>query len=125
MRSHGKRVPSFVPDAEAGTLGARSTDTTDDNGHYRIVCEVPRKAGAVVGKHAVVVFHLNAAFDEKYKTAARTPLHIEVAPGARQVMDFNVEPPSPEKARSSTRQLSEQERVLFDEHKELVGQTSE
>jgi len=45
----------FVPDAEAGTPGPRSTGWTDEKGHYRLTCDKPYQPGAVEDKHRVLV----------------------------------------------------------------------
>ncbi len=54
----GKALPnvsiSFLPDPFAGTLGPRSTATSDANGNYTLMCD-NQKEGAVVGAHLVVV----------------------------------------------------------------------
>jgi hypothetical protein len=111
----------FVPDAEAGTPGPRSTGWTDEQGHYRLKCDTPYKPGAVAGKHRVVVFDPDA-FDEgppgagapdpakeaaraqpkgrkpkrmqfalKYMMPTQTPLRAEVRMPGPQTIDLNVE----------------------------------
>jgi hypothetical protein len=120
LKLRGKPLPSvmvcFVPDAEAGTSGPRSTGWTDAQGRYRLTCDQPPKPGAVVGKHCVTVFDpegfdeplpgmlgvANPAppkgkkpkrmqFDVKYLMPAKTPLRAEVRAPGPQIIDLNVE----------------------------------
>jgi hypothetical protein len=44
----------FIPDAENGTTGARSTGVTDANGHFVLRCD-DQRPGAVIGQHCVVL----------------------------------------------------------------------
>jgi hypothetical protein len=44
----------FIPDAENGTTGPRSTGVTDANGHYVLRCD-DRRPGAIIGCHCVVL----------------------------------------------------------------------
>src|SRR5262249_33453206 len=67
----------FVPDAEAGTPGSRSTGWTDEKGHYRLTCDTPYKPGAVAGKHRVTVFDPEAFED---RLSGRVPPGAEAAP---------------------------------------------
>src|SRR5262245_63437214 len=59
LKLRGKPLPGvmvcFIPDAEAGTPGPRSTGWTDEQGRYRLTCDKPYQPGAVVGKHRVIV----------------------------------------------------------------------
>jgi hypothetical protein len=44
----------FIPDAEHGTTGPRSTGVTDSKGHFVLRCD-DQRPGAVVGQHCVVL----------------------------------------------------------------------
>jgi hypothetical protein len=108
----------FVPDAEGGTLGPRSTGVTDENGHYKLVCEGMDKPGALIGRHAVLVYDPEALneppqsaraaslpdppmaknkskkgmrYSPNYMVWAKTPLRVEVSGPGPQVIDLNVE----------------------------------
>ena len=123
LNLRGKPLPGvmvcFVPDAEAGTPGPRSTGWTDEKGHYRLTCDRPIKPGAVEGKHRVIVIDPEA-FDDppdmvglpgpvavaappkgrkpkqmqfalKYIMPSQTPLRADVQAPGPQTIDFNVE----------------------------------
>ena len=123
LKLRGKPLPGvmvcFVPDAEAGTPGPRSTGWTDETGHYRLTCDKPYKLGAVEGKHRVIVLDPEA-FDDppgmpdtpgpeaaaeppkgrkpkqmqfalKYFMPSETPLRADVQAPGPQTIDFNVE----------------------------------
>ncbi len=98
----GKPFPGvlicFLPDAEGGSLGPRSTAITDESGHYDLMCDQPHKPGALIGKHSVIVFDEEfwkkdgkLPYDRKYTLAALTPLHAEIGPKGRQAIDFNID----------------------------------
>src|SRR5690349_5755136 len=46
-----KVVVEFIPDA---LTGQRSTGTTDENGHYTLVCD-DQRPGAIIGPHRVLL----------------------------------------------------------------------
>jgi hypothetical protein len=58
LTCQGRPLPNvqveFIPDAENGTTGPRSTGVTDANGHFVLRCD-DQRAGAVVGQHCVVL----------------------------------------------------------------------
>jgi hypothetical protein len=116
---HGVMI-CFVPDADSGTLGPRSTGWTNEVGRYRLTCDRPRKAGAVVGKHRVIVLDPEAfdaappmlalpddpgkvpraplnvkrkrmQFAVRYMMPGSTPLLAEVRSSGPQVIDLNVD----------------------------------
>jgi hypothetical protein len=103
----------FIPDAEHGTTGPRSTGITDANGHFVLRCD-DQRPGAVIGQHVVVLQEVggqeqarerdprgrrsqNPAADgaapaeqaepipSMYKTAGTTPLKEEVKPGSQTI----------------------------------------
>jgi hypothetical protein len=94
----------FLPDPEQGTQGPRSTATTDQEGHFQLVCEYRSRPGAVVGMHRVVVFDLmrykGISFAQRkdgdrlkpsrirveYENAASTPLKQDVKEGMGPVV---------------------------------------
>lgn len=120
LKLRGKPLPGvivcFVPDAEAGTLGPRSTGWTDEQGHFRLTCDKPYKPGAVEGKHRVILLDPKAfnrgagmsgpktaaaspedrkpkklQFAFKYVMASETPLRADVHGPGPQTIDLNVE----------------------------------
>jgi hypothetical protein len=121
LNLRGRPLPDvlvcFVPDAEAGTPGPRSTGWTDEKGHYRLICDKPNKPGAIEGKHRVIV-HDPEAFDAppgmpgllgaeatapksrkpkrmqfalKYVMPSETPLRVDVQSPGPQTIDLYVE----------------------------------
>jgi hypothetical protein len=94
----------FVPDAEAGTAGPRSTGWTDEKGHYQLARDRPYKPGVVAGKHRVTVLDPVAfegrkgarkakrmQFDFKYTMPAQTPLRADVQSPGPQTIDLNIQ----------------------------------
>src|ERR1700730_17627912 len=51
----------FIPDEKAGTVGPRSTAITDENGHYKLMTEDGKSAGAVVSHHRIIFNDLKAS----------------------------------------------------------------
>jgi hypothetical protein len=94
----------FLPDPEQGTQGPRSTATTDEEGHFQLVCEYRSKPGAVVGRHRIMVFDLmrykGISFAQRkdddrlkpsrirleYSNAGSTPLKQDVKEGMGPVV---------------------------------------
>jgi hypothetical protein len=123
LKLRGKPLPGvmvcFVPDAEAGTPGPRSTGWTDEKGYYRLMCDKPYQPGAVEGKHRVIVLDPEAfdgppgtvgvpgpevamtppkgrkpkqmQFALKYLMPSETPLRVDVQAPGPQTIDLNVE----------------------------------
>jgi hypothetical protein len=56
----------FLADADAGTVGPRANGRTDEDGHYRLRTERGGE-GAVMGKHRVLVFDLEATKKQAYR----------------------------------------------------------
>jgi hypothetical protein len=105
-------VVEFIPDAEQGTTGPRSSAVTDAQGFFVLQCE-DQRPGAVVGHHRVVVRatgrsaaqvqrdprrdreHEPASnpdapkdgprLPREYRSAASTPLRKEVEPGKQRI----------------------------------------
>ena len=97
----------FMPDPQKGTAGPFSAGLSDDEGHFKLTCEDER-SGAVVGWHKVVLLNsgenlyrtprhgrrdddepvpkapkakkTGPKVPEKYTTAGKTPLEMEVKP---------------------------------------------
>jgi hypothetical protein len=103
----------FIPDADKGTSGPRSTAVTDDEGHFTLVCEDSRP-GAVIGHHRVILMdsgdpggavrqrdpRQRAAgsngdssgrprnlvnLPDRYKSPVTTPIRREVGPGKQTI----------------------------------------
>jgi hypothetical protein len=89
----------FMPDPDQGTIGPRSTATTDAQGNFKLVCDDQRN-GAVPGKHRVTITDLKqwegirpgredankplkpSRIPARYADAAQTPFkNIEVKAG--------------------------------------------
>jgi hypothetical protein len=52
---------TFNPDSTQGTVGPSSSAVTDENGHYKLICnDRSRSPGAVVGKHRVTLSDVGA-----------------------------------------------------------------
>jgi hypothetical protein len=107
----------FIPDADKGTSGPRSTAVTDAEGHFVLRCE-DQRPGAVIGFYRVVILptgrsEANVGRDPrrnrgakaagnpdtsgvfpprllKYESATSTPLRKEVKPG-KQRLDLTLE----------------------------------
>src|SRR5262245_43084042 len=96
---------TFLPDADRGATGQRSSAVTDGHGRYRLRGE-DQQAGAVAGWHRGVVEDLAvyqaprapdgtgfrkppARFSPRYVAPLHTPLRRQVQPGA-QVMDLDL-----------------------------------
>ncbi|HEX5270269.1 MAG TPA: hypothetical protein VFW33_07280 [Gemmataceae bacterium] len=90
----------FVPDLPDGTTAPSSGGTTDAKGFFRLTRSDNQKAGALVGRHKVVVFPGRAAADRDnsagatpspvpavYMNASKTPLTVEVT---RDKQTYNV-----------------------------------
>jgi hypothetical protein len=111
----GKPLPrvriEFMPDPEKGTVGPISVGTTDDEGHFKLVC-ADQRPGAVVGWHRVVItdmqvrlprtarhgrrddderpanpqpLSLKSRVPDRYTTSGHTPLSVEVKPPKQEV----------------------------------------
>jgi hypothetical protein len=53
---------TFTPDTGQGTYGPNSSAITDENGHFKLICEdKKRKPGAVIGNHRVTLVDMGAA----------------------------------------------------------------
>jgi hypothetical protein len=89
LKLDGTPVPhvlvEFVPD-DSKTQAPPSSGVTDDKGHFQLMCD-NKKAGAVIGKHNVVIQKgrkdastpaLTLAIPDVYTMAVKTPLQIEV-----------------------------------------------
>jgi hypothetical protein len=103
----------FIPDADKGTSGPRSTAVTDANGRFVLQCE-DQRPGAVIGYHRVVLretgraaagarrdprrrrereaaTNAGAAADDpprlplKYHSGVNTPLLKKVGPGQQRI----------------------------------------
>ena len=93
----------FVPQLERFGAEMNSTAVTDENGHFRLICNYQQQPGAVVGKHWVLVTEAptpeeyrrqdgdsqakyaryvaglkNRPIPENYSTVGKTPLVLEV-----------------------------------------------
>lgn len=92
----------FHPDAGSGTKGPSSSAETDADGRYTLTCfhNDRAQAGAVVGKHKVVLQDMRLAasetgqgvpirFGPEYATVLTTPLDKEVTAG-EQTIDIEV-----------------------------------
>src|SRR5262245_5469525 len=52
---------TFLPDPNESTFGPNSTAITDEDGHYRLVCEEKaRRPGVIAGTHRVTLIDLDA-----------------------------------------------------------------
>jgi hypothetical protein len=95
----------FVPEASGPGAALIATGVTDDQGHFRLTCDMKNEPGAVVGKNRVVVIDApppaeargpsgkaqeaaarylaglkmkNRPIPQAYSTAAKTPVTVEV-----------------------------------------------
>jgi hypothetical protein len=103
----------FWADLDAGTQGPRSSDITDEAGHYRLLTDNGGN-GVVLGKHHVCLVDVSTDNDKKvsrvqrdgaqvepktpeakrrvprrYERFKETPLRVEVHPGP-QTLDFQL-----------------------------------
>jgi hypothetical protein len=69
----------FMPDPEKGTTGPISTGTTDEQGHFKLVC-ADQRSGAVVGWHRVVITDMGVALPRKAREGRRDDEEKPVAP---------------------------------------------
>ena len=99
----------FVPDASGPGASLIATGITDDNGHFRLTCDMKNEPGAIVGKNRVVVTDAppppeargpsgkaqeanarylaglkNRPIPAAYTTAAKTPVIVEVKPEQKE-----------------------------------------
>jgi len=119
VRLGGKPLPQvriqFMPDPEKKTVGPISSGTTDEQGHFKLVC-ADQRLGAVVGWHRVVITDMKVNLfktprqgrrddddtkgiqkqkpqpprvPDKYTMSGQTPLIIEVKP-EKQEMAFDL-----------------------------------
>jgi hypothetical protein len=94
-------IVKFMPDLAQGNQGQYSEGTTDDNGHYSLVC-YKQGPGAVIGWHKVLLSDLEAInqrlpgdrhrIGPKYSQTSRTPISVEVKAG-KQTIDLEATPP--------------------------------
>jgi hypothetical protein len=100
----------FLPDLEDYGAQMNSSGVTDDQGHFTLTCVLKNEPGAVVGKHRVLVTEApltpemrgsdpdsqgryakyfaglkNRPIPEKYGTAGRTDLFVDVTPDGKKV----------------------------------------
>jgi hypothetical protein len=69
----------FMPDPEKGTTGPISTGTTDEQGHFKLVC-ADQRSGAVVGWHRVVITDMGVALPRKAREGRRDDEEKTAAP---------------------------------------------
>jgi hypothetical protein len=104
----------FMPELAHFGAEMNSSGTTDEKGHYRLTCAYKQQAGAVVGKHRVLIREAptpeevrrnrdreqpggqgssaalkNRPIPEQYGDLARTPLSADVSAG-KKTYDFNL-----------------------------------
>jgi hypothetical protein len=71
---------SFLPDPNEQTFGPNSTAITDEEGHYRLVCEEKaRRPGVIAGTHRVTLIDL-----DNVRLPIRGARPAGVGPKARQ-----------------------------------------
>lgn len=98
----------FLPDPSLGTRGPRSKGRTDENGHFRLICDDLRE-GAIVGTHRVFVRDMKPydamnhlakpkaqrppmakdRIPKRFSDQSTTPLRKTVEPG-RQTIDIEI-----------------------------------
>jgi len=99
----------FVPEANGPGASLVATGITDDKGHFRLICDVKKEPGAVIGKNRVVVINApppaearglsgkaqeagaryeaslkNRPIPEAYSSAVKTPVTVEVKPEQKE-----------------------------------------
>lgn len=104
VRLNGQPLPNVFVQFLPETSGPRSSATTDEQGHYQLLCD-NNQSGAVAGWHRVVLLDLNAKraaegrplppnatrVPLRYGNALTTPLVLEVRPGS-QTLPLDIEP---------------------------------
>jgi hypothetical protein len=104
----------FLPELSRFGAEMNSTATTDEKGHYRLICGYKQQPGAVVGKHRVLIREAptpaeyrgmsgekqeaaaryaaglkNRPIPGQYSTAATTTLTVDVT-AAKKTYDFDL-----------------------------------
>jgi hypothetical protein len=98
---------TFIPDTSAKTFGPSSTAVTDEEGHYRLVCEErARRPGAIVGAHRITLIDLDATASSSagHKPGGANP---ESQEKGKSILPFGMDKSSNTKGKAKPRLAAE------------------